>query len=354
MLTLIFSLTSFALIFRISGLEPDQFFTSFFFLEPVGVLLVLGILGLSYIADAGRLYTLARVGGVYLKPDVALKAALAGGFLTNISPFYVGASLLYITLMARRGLSWPKATALIVSGGALNLLIHLGLSIGILQANIYWSLTYVPEPLINLRGYLILGYTGLVFAFVAAYLLFKHRGKWLKGWGRPGEFLYQLCSGLNQIWFSGIKSLLWLLFSGTCYFFSFYGVGVFLGYLLEPEGPWMLFYPLQIGAYVLASVVPTPGASGGIELAALSAFSLLIALEYAAVLVIIWRVIVYYCSIFLGAPAFLLICIREEFKNGLKAPVTGRQKNNGTNLKKEYSTINEKSNGTFFSKLSIL
>lgn len=274
-----------------------------------GFLLITLLILSAFCADALRLKMMVRATQRELPYWTAFLCALGGGFLTNISPFFLGAGLLYSVIFMLRGLSTPIAVSLVIAGSFFNHMVHFGLGLAILLFH-----QDLPPTLSTMRWYLLFIYLAIFLLFSLS-LLFKRQVETLfKSRGNLGSIIIQGLQGFTCLWRLDTKNLLLLLTASILYFLSFYGVAVQIFRILIPESPFLLVYPLQLISYLFSLPLPTPGATGGVELAALTSFSLLAPLSQAGQVVLIWRLIIYYTPIFLGGPALLILSMREGIR----------------------------------------
>lgn len=309
LLAILFSLISLTILSRISAVQLAGIPQAFSQMGRQGLFILLLLFLLSYSADALRLKTLARAGGTNLSYSTACLCALGGSFLTNISPFFLGAGLLYSMMFLLRGLAWPRAVSLMIAGAFFNHMTHFALGLFILLLH-----TDLPPLLLQARWYLLSIYLAILLLFSLA-LFFQGRMKeLLQGGGYWKNILLQTLQGFTSIWLSGKKNLFLLLTAAVLYFFSFYGVAVIIFKTLIPQAPYLLIYPLQLLSYLFSLPLPTPGATGGVEFFSLSTFSLLAPLSQAGQVVLIWRLVIYYFPLLLGGVALVILSMKEDIK----------------------------------------
>lgn len=306
---IIFSIITLLILGRISNLEIGMIPQFFSVLGGRGIFILSLLTICFFCVDALRLKTMALAGERDLPFNTALLCALSGSFLTNISPFFLGAGFLYSGIFMLKGLSWPVAISLVVAGSFFNHMVHFGLGLAILLLH-----QDLPQAMSSAKWYLFFIYFSIVSLFSLSLLFKKRVIEYLKDRGNIGEVLIQAISGFTILWKLDRRYLLLLFTASTIYFFSFYGVAVYIFKTFVPDTPYLLIYPLQLASYLLSLPLPTPGATGGVELASLSAFSLLAPMAIAGQVVIIWRIVIYYLPLLLGGPALFILSIREGIK----------------------------------------
>lgn len=307
LLALLFSIISLILVSQLSCIQLAMVPQAFSRLGRRGFMLLTLFFFIFYGADALRLKTLAQAGGARLPFISALLCALGGSFLTNISPFFLGAGLLYSTIFVLKGMTWPRAVSLMMAGAFFNHMTHFALGLLLLLTH-----SDLPPLLHQARWTLFSLYLAFLLIFGLSLLFYRRMDPFLQRGGRWRSVLHQALNGFTSIWLSGKKSLLLLYTASVLYFFSFYGVAVIIFHALIPDGPYLLIYPLQLLSYLFSLPLPTPGATGGVELISLSTFSLLAPSFQAGQVVLLWRLIIYYIPLLLGAVALVILSMKEE------------------------------------------
>lgn len=305
---LISTITLFILI-KISSLELNMIPQAFSQLGIKGLLILPLLLGCSFTADALRLKIMAWSKGKRLPFKTALLCALGGIFLTNVSPFYLGAGLFYSVIFMLKGISWPAAVSLIIAGSFFNHMVHFGLGLLILLI-----CPNLPTTFSHTRWYLLIIYLSISLLFLLTFSFKEKVVPLLQNRGPLGRILLQGLDGFTSIWGLDKKYMLLLLSASTTYFFTFYGIATYILYTIVPDSPYLLAYPLQLLSYLISLPLPTPGATGGVELAALTSFSLIAPLLQVGQVVILWRLFIYYIPLLIGGPALLMLSKKEGIK----------------------------------------
>ncbi len=266
----------------------------------VALLLVVG----SWLCDALRLSTLAATFGHRLALGVALRGVLAGNFMINVTPFYLGAGLVHTAVLRRQRASWSLATAIVAGGGIIANAVQLGLAWLAVAARMALGVPVVPGPPL---AYAALGLYTVVYGGVLVLLLrvkdledrlLPHVGRrYLGSLARVGV---ETARGWARLRANRARALLHTVWWSLAYFICFHSVAYVLWQGLGVPLPWTTVIMLQILLFALFSVVPTPGGSGAMELGTFTVLSAVACPESAGAFVVLWRSFTFYLNLLVG------------------------------------------------------
>jgi len=318
----IFSSTSFRTI-SIEEIERTRFDFSFLGLALLVVLL-------AWFVDASRVCLTARAWGKKIAFRHALTTVLSGYFMSSITPFMTGGSPAQLYVLAQSGLGWGEASSLVVICGILY------------QASLLLLLfvfVFVFRVGFTLRGVLLgMLYSFAIFYSVVMFLLFfflynprvlfraarwgvsfVHRRfrrvkfseqvvlQWIE------EFLEEFRQGFTILFRRKPQYLFWNI---GCYMLN-YTLIFSLAYLviraLGGSPSFLRVVGVQIPLFYVFSFIPSPGASGGVEVSIASVFSGFVGVYRVGIFVLLWRSLTFYLPMLVGG--FVFFRILRELNN---------------------------------------
>ncbi len=291
------------------------------------MLLLFMALFTGWLADACRLREIAGGFGHAIPLRLALGAVLAGNFTINITPFFAGAGLVHAYVLNRRGLSLGNATAAVTGGAMISHAMQALL--GLLALSLIRGLgimgTDIPagRPLL----FIILAYLVVILVLFSAVCLLGEPRRFFLLLTRP-KFLKPLLPklsdfhrGLNVLIKKDPRRLLRIcLFTGL-YLVSFYALTPILLTALGTPQPLGHVIAFQLVLFFAASLAPTPGSSGAIELGAFSLFSLIVPLETLGYFLVWWRIATFYIHLVVGPLPFAYLALSKKWSTERKPPV---------------------------------
>ena len=163
----------------------------------------------------------------------------------------------------------------------------------------------------------ILAYLGILLAiFLAAYrirepervlkfLLRRPKLQWL------GNRLCHFLDGLNLLLRAGTGRLLRIALYTALYLVGFYALTPLI--LAGLGAPQRLGYVVafQLVLFFTASLAPTPGSTGAVELGAFALFSVLVATALLGAFLVWWRTLTFFSSTLFGAGPFAYFAVSE-------------------------------------------
>ncbi|MEW6081378.1 MAG: lysylphosphatidylglycerol synthase transmembrane domain-containing protein [Bacillota bacterium] len=277
------------------------------------ILAALLLLLIGWVADALRIRELAGIFGIPLPLRLAFPAVLAGNFAINITPFYMGAGLVHIYVFREKGLDLPRSTAA-VAGGAL--VSHASQAIlALVSLVLTWeavalSLTASRALVIGLSTYLaFIVALGIVAGLVEdpsrllGGLLRYPQARW------AGDRLRDFHRGLALLLKAGPRRLGRMFLFSLVYLVSFYSITPVLLAGMGFSQPLGQVIAFQLVLFFAASLAPTPGSAGAIELGAFSLFSFIVPLDILGNFLVWWRLLTFYLNVLVGTGPFIYLAI---------------------------------------------
>jgi len=285
------------------------------------LLVALGLVLGAWVADVWRLQAMGLGMGYRIPFRVALRTNLLGYFLSAITPFTVGGGPVQIYSLYRAGLPVGHAAAAVMGSG---FIAHLSLAILGLVLVFGLDLTVSADPMVDeiVRWVLLIYAIGL---FALTMLLWQvHRARRVIGgivyralrlFSHPERArarasavdaaVVELSHGLRQVvgrWGG------WALVGAAAYqlyFLLIFSTVPALAKGLGSNPPYWHVVAVQVPIYLLGSIIPTPGASGGLELG-LAAGLLNHVPEYEiGIIVAAWRLLTYHLVLVVGGVVLL-------------------------------------------------
>ena len=316
---ILFSVAGILLIF--SFFSWHEIPTDFTIPYPIYLLLGCGVLVVAWSIDAIRVFLTTRAWGKKISIGDAYTTVLSAYFFGGITPANAGGSVAEIYVLNRAGLTWGEATSLTAICGILYQLalvimyffLFLGspaqLAVQSRLLNLIYSFFLVyasamvalficiqwPKPILHLTGKVLDWLERRFPRFNVS------RGKTL-GWIE--NFLGEFREGFIILFRRKPLYLFLNLGMHSAYFFCLFSVAqcVILALGITPSLSTVI--RLQIPVFFTFGVVPTPGASGGVEIALTSTFAFLLGGGRVGTFVFYWRIITYYFTLVVGGVAF--------------------------------------------------
>ncbi len=318
-LAVLFSVAGIVLIF--SFFSWHEIPTDFTIPYPSFLVLGFGVLVVAWSIDAIRVFLTTRAWGKKIGIGDAYNTVLSAYFFGGITPANAGGSVAEIYVLNRAGLTWGEATSLTAICG---ILYQMALVI------MYFVLFLGSPAQIVVRSRLL----SLIYSFFIVYAIamaalfvciqwpnpiLRITGKvldWLerrfprfdlsrqKTLGWIENFLGEFREGFAILFHRKPLYLFLNLGMHTVYFLCLFSVAQFVILALGITPSFSTVVRLQIPVFFTFGVVPTPGASGGVEIALTSTFALLLGGGRVGTFVFYWRIITYYITLVIGGIAF--------------------------------------------------
>lgn len=286
------------------------------------------LLGLSLLADGLRVTLTTRAAGFALRYRHGLRSVLVGHFVAAITPFLAGGAPLQVYSLYRAGVPSGMATALVLASGmvAQLILVIVSLALALWPSSPLGAEGGLDVGVSILRWLVILYAAGLVAFFllvwyaeaggqriIGAVAGFVRR----RGWVNPIKldaladglltFLTELNRAFRDLISRRPRAALAVTGGYILYFLLFFSIAPALLMGLHTPVPYWEALGLQIPVYLLASILPTPGASGGLEAGMAVAFAGEVPEAALGLFVVGWRLLTYYGHIIAGGVATALL-----------------------------------------------
>lgn len=286
--------------------------------SPFELLPALGLVFLAWVTDAVRLFFITGAWGKRISLRDAFTVVLSTHFLAGITPSNTGGGAAEIYLLHRLGFSWGEASSLSLSCG---LLYQVGFLVLFLLAPASVSVSLFLKTVlilflaygIGLAVFFALSQNRTVLPGIIEKLVmlpkkyFPRRARYDEKAVMRGvqDFLQELRSGFQLLFFRKPYYFVLNIAFYALHFFLLFAVTHFILRSLGLSLPLPEVVKLQVPAFFLFRLTPTPGGSGGIELSLASTFSPFLGENYAGTLVFLWRIFTYYFTLVVGGIAFL-------------------------------------------------
>ncbi|MBS4021316.1 MAG: flippase-like domain-containing protein [Dethiobacter sp.] len=282
------------------------------------MLLILIILFTAWLADACRLREISGAFGTPIPLKLAVYATLAGNFSINVTPFFMGAGIVHVYVLKRKGLELSTATAAVAGGAMISHVTQGVLALISLFFTRGWIVSESipaskPLALVILTYLLIILVVGSVFFFVdepRRTLGFLFR---IKRFEKLSNKFCEFHKGLNLLLRGDPRRLLRILFFNSIYLVCFYAVTPIILFGLGSPQPLGHVIAFQLLLFFTASLAPTPGSSGAIELGAFSLFALIVPLAVLGKFLVWWRLATFFSNIAFGALPFAYLALSKKW-----------------------------------------
>lgn len=282
------------------------------------------LLILSSLVDTVRVKVMARAAGERVSFLVGLRTVLAGYFIAAVTPFVAGGAPVQAYSLYLGGIPLGKATGIVlVSGFLAQWLLTIMAAVLVFGFGLQVGPTPILQGIIKL-GVLVYA-VGWVVIFYLAWnlekatpivewcfrLLVKARivsESWVQGAvAKTTAFLAEVARSFQGV-FSG--GFFYMLLGGLAYLVIFalnFTVAPVLMAGLGREVDYWLLMALQVPVYLLVSVVPTPGGSGGLEAGLAMIMSHHLGGHELGLFVAGWRLLILYFHLISGGLGLLAV-----------------------------------------------
>ena len=278
----------------------------------------------AWLADALRLFFTTKAWGKTIPFRNSLTGVLSCYFLSSITPSATGGSPAEMLILNRSGLTWGEAGCLTTICG---ILYQVTLLILLLITVFFFGLQ------LTIRGILLpLLYIFLIFYSTLIFLLFFFLNRVdlvnrLVSWGMRfakrhfpklkfseenvlkwvNEFFTDFKSGFRILFIDKPQYLFLNIGGYSLYFIFFFAVSFFVLKSLGVFVPLKQVLANQIPLYLVFGFLPTPGASGGVELSIGSVFVSSTGPEKISLFILFWRFITFFLTMMIGAITFFRV-----------------------------------------------
>ncbi|MGQ9622070.1 MAG: lysylphosphatidylglycerol synthase transmembrane domain-containing protein [Candidatus Caldatribacteriaceae bacterium] len=315
-IVLVFSLGS------LRGVSVTEIDESLF--QPAFLLLALGFVVGGWFVDGARVFFTVRAWGKRIHFRDAMAAVLSTYFMSAITPFLTGGSPAQLFVLTRSGLSWGEAGSLVVVCG---ILYQVGLLVLLVFLFAFFGMG------LALRGILLgLLYSFAVFYSAIMFLLFFFLFRpgmlmrlvdWGIGFVRRhfprAKFSEEAVRRWIETFFAEfregftilfVRKPQYLLWNVGCYVVSFLCTFSVAYFILRAFGLSLWYFRVvgaQIPLFFVFSFIPSPGASGGVELSIASVFRGFVGAYRLGAFVLLWRAATYYVPLSMGGVIFFRV-----------------------------------------------
>ncbi|MGQ9473085.1 MAG: lysylphosphatidylglycerol synthase transmembrane domain-containing protein, partial [Candidatus Caldatribacteriaceae bacterium] len=239
-------------------------------------------------------------------------------FLAGITPSNTGGGAAEICLLSRSGFKWGEASSL-------------SLSCGFFYQIGFLLLFFITPASLPLQGFfktilvIFLSYGvgfSLFFLISQNQRLFpriitklvqippKYFPRYVKYDEKEAvsaiqDFLWEIRSGFELLFYRKPYYFLLNIAMYALHFFFLFATTHFVILSLGFHIPFPEVVKRQVPAFFLFRLTPTPGGSGGIELALVSAFTPFLGESHSGSLILLWRILTYYLTLAVGGITFL-------------------------------------------------
>ena len=275
----------------------------------------------AWIFDALRIFITVRAWGKIILFRNALSTVLTAYFMSSITPFMLGGGPAQMYVLSRSGLTWGEAGSLVVVCGILyqvSLLFLIGVFIfifhiqvalqGILLKLLYSFAIFYSIIMFLLFYFLyhpqvLYRFTNWIINFVKKYFRkVKFSEVAVRAWVE--EFFDDFRRGFSILFLKKPQYLVWNLGCYVVYFILFFSVGYCILKALGVHSSFLRVISAQIPLYYIFGFIPTPGASGGVELTVTSVFLRFAGPQKVGMYILLWRITTFYFPLILGGYAF--------------------------------------------------
>lgn len=281
-------------------------------------ILAISCVVVSWGIDALRIRALTRAVGHHIEWWKLTVALAAANFLTLVTPFAGGGGALIIYILYRRGVSAPKASAVVTAGGMAG-----QLSLSVLSLIVFSLLNQVPPRVDKFLLFVRIAFV-LYMILLITLLYLASRGKWVQKWfqkkkifnqndesfaAKTGEWVNEFQATYKQIFAEKGRFFARSLGAAFAYYAVYYlasftlltGFGVSAG---------ILRYGVSVLLGVAPVFSPIPGGAGTAELVAYLVLEQTLPKDALGTFIVLWRTVVFYIPIVIGGSIFTSLVFR--------------------------------------------
>lgn len=288
-------------------------------------LAAVALLLVSWLADSFRWWLFAITLGGRLRWRDLLCIVLAGYFISGVTPFTSGGGPVKIYALSQHALTVGQATAVVAAAGLVNQMV---LAAGALLVTV--ASDYTHQALGRWTDAAVYLYLGGLVLFLAVLL---NTDRFLRGtaglgrrlglsrwWGdEKGSRIRQKLLRASADFQEGLRLLLshpgrlfLACFSTVLFYLLFFSIVPVLLLALGVHVPFWRALALQNVFWLLCTLMPTPGASGGAELGFVAVFIGLVPASLLPTLAMAWRLLTFYLRLLCGWPCFVAVLRRRR------------------------------------------
>lgn len=281
---------------------------------------------LAWIADMARLQAVCRALGYRVEPSTALRTNLLGYFLSAITPFTSGGGPLQVYSLTRAGVPVGHGTAVVLVSG---FIAHLSLALAGIGLVFGTNVTISFHPGIDpwIRGGVLI-YTGGVITLAFLVWHVDRARRFIRAvvrgvlrFATDAERVHAAAAAVDRVvvdLHNGLRKAArrrgWALLGFAAYFVYFLTMFATVPVLAAGLGgtpPFWAATAIQVPIFLFASVLPTPGGTGGLEFGLARALAPYLPTAQIGIVVATWRLLTFYAVVAVSGIAMLLF-IRSE------------------------------------------
>lgn len=304
-----------------------------------------GLLVVAWAFDALRLHAMARAVGYRIGAATALQTNFLGYFLSAITPFTLGGGALQVYSLTRAGLPVGHGTAIVLVNG---FSAQIGLSLAGIAVMFGTDLSISADPRIQQLlqvGVILYAVVAIALAlmvwhverarrFVQAIVrgvlrIVTNGGRVRSAAAAVDNFIVELNQGMQTI---VQRQWGWAIVAGGAYALHFTAQAAVVPVLAMGAGvsvPFGALLLIQVPIYLLASILPTPGGSGGLEFGLAGALITFVPAAQIGVTVAGWRLLTFYLVVAIGGLVALAF-VRTTLNGARNGAPTNGTSTNGT------------------------
>lgn len=289
-------------------------------IHPRTVVWAVGLMAATWAIGGLRAWVVARALGYRASYDAALRATLVGAMTSGLTPFTGGGGAAEAAVLARdAAIPYSVAMASVTAAGVVHQSVLLAVSLGLAFSPV--PLPGLPAVRTLLRWMLGVYALGLVGVVAALFRL-----QWLAGpvealltrlervLPRVGSkaralrmktrrFLVSMADAFRTVMGSRPGAVAAVAAAYLVYDVLLFGVAALLASSLGASLPPSVLIAAQFPLFLLGGLIPTPGASGGLEAAMAAMVAPHLPSGAVGIFVAAWRFLTYYLTLVAGALA---------------------------------------------------
>lgn len=271
----------------------------------------------DWFAETMTVWLFARSYGVRVSPIYLFKNTLVGRFFSAITPFSTGGQPAQIAFLGKRGIEYGQATAMLVSRFLFyQIVVTCASVLGLAKAYSLFVKKISNLAVLAFFGFALNGFvlfllllftfnrslaektvSGVSKLFVALRLVKRKEFFQQKLLEQTKLFHASMVQSSKKPWLAATA-----LFMAVLEVWAKISITYFAGKSLGVQSPYLDVVVTQLIVFLIASFVPTPGATGASEGAYTLFFKYLFGPKTVAAL-LVWRFFTYYLSIIVGGIA---------------------------------------------------
>lgn len=312
--------------------EADSW-TAMLSFNPGHLAVATALLVCAWLIDAGRMQAVCRAMGYRVTTKAALRSNLLGYFLSSVTPFTAGGGPLQVYSLHRSGVPVGYATAAVLVNG---FFAHFSLALSgtfiVFGCDVAAGLNPRIYQWLRISIFVYMGVL-LVLAFSVWHVergrrlikkviwpllrFFTDKRRARSAIVAVDKVVTDLHHGLR----TAARHWTWALLGFVAcfgYFAVFFAIVPTLAAGLGLTPPFWQVAAIVVPVFLFASILPTPGGSGGLELGLAQALLQYVSAAHSGIIVATWRLLTYYVVVAISGTAVLLF-VRAELARAAKS-----------------------------------